>query len=215
MSANALVETIKNFIAIKFRSRYPFATKNPLGFLVAATIQYIMLLNVWFFVACLISTGIGCFFFVLTMVDDAKVCLRSINKSAKAVAIPSILLKKYLRFIQLHSNTKQLRSKQIWQSMHFLGFPLSISRFVFVELSWIFLKHSNQMPWLLFHAMCFHCAVQCFWFTSNLFSICVRCLLKSIYHFRIYLSATSGWMQHCRNMLDISSCTMGNHGTVH
>lgn len=108
-----------NYQNLIFRPRYPFNTKNPLGFLFAATIQYVMLLNVWFFVACLISTGIGCFLFVLSLVDDTKVCLRSLNKSAKTPGIPSIHLKKYLKFIQLHSNTKQLRSNKI------LTFPVN------------------------------------------------------------------------------------------
>ena len=60
------------------------------------------------FIAGAVSVGIGGFLFALSMTDDIKAVLRSINKSAKSKENLSKKLEQLSMFIQTHATLKQL-----------------------------------------------------------------------------------------------------------
>lgn len=59
--------------------RFPFNWKNPYGYLIAFALQYIMVLNLHFFVACAVSTGIGIYLWASTFTLDIKNHIRIVN----------------------------------------------------------------------------------------------------------------------------------------
>lgn len=90
--------------------RFPFNSKNPIGFLFALAIQYIMLLNIFYFGSCLMCTGIGCYLFGSLLANDIKGYLYSINQSIKDGRHSIQIFKQLSKFFRFHSDTKQLSS---------------------------------------------------------------------------------------------------------
>lgn len=88
--------------------RFPFDWRNPIGYLVALTLQYTA--NVRFFklVACLVATGLGAFSFELSMTTHVKTDLKLINESAKMKENRLSTLKRLSEFIEFHSRLKEL-----------------------------------------------------------------------------------------------------------
>lgn len=89
-------------------ARFPFNTKNLIGYLTAVTLECAMGVCLFHFTACIFSWCIGCFLFIVAMVEDIKVNLHSIRKHLKTGGDRSQTLKKVLHFIQLHTDAKQL-----------------------------------------------------------------------------------------------------------
>lgn len=106
--------------------RFPFDYRNPIGYLFAFFLQYIALLNLFFYVCCMACIGIGFFMFIISITKDIKNNLRSINehlKKSMSEHEKSEISTQFLDTIQFHAVAKQL--------------------------SWIFLS-SSSFYWLCF-----------------------------------------------------------------
>lgn len=88
--------------------RFPFDRKNPIGYLAAVSLQFIMSTYGFALVANMSCFGIGCYFFALTLTDDLKNILKSINKISKIKKKRSEIAAKLTEFIKIHSMAKQL-----------------------------------------------------------------------------------------------------------
>lgn len=65
--------------------RYPIDWKNPIGYLIIAATQFIMNTYNFFFMATLMSFGIGGYLFLITVNKDMQLNLISIGKICKAI----------------------------------------------------------------------------------------------------------------------------------
>lgn len=96
--------------------RFPFDWKNPCGYLIAFTLQFTMLIGLYFYVACTFSFGIGIYMFGIALINDIKTNFHSINKSANSTKNNQIRLFKLLSdAIRLDSIVKQLSQIKILQ----------------------------------------------------------------------------------------------------
>lgn len=89
-------------------SRFPFDWKNPIGYLIAVTLQYIMIMYMFFVISSMLSLGIGAFMFSVKAVDDVKMCMKSVNECAIVKGKQSKAFKRIAGYIQLHAYLKQL-----------------------------------------------------------------------------------------------------------
>lgn len=85
--------------------RYPFDWRNPFGYSIAFTLQYITLAYVFQFIALIASMGIGVFLLTISMVKDLKYTAKALNKFNKN---KSLSLEQFYEFIQYYSIVKQL-----------------------------------------------------------------------------------------------------------
>lgn len=88
--------------------RFPFDATNPIGYICAVTLQYIMLARNFLFVSVATSYGIGVFLYIRTITEDIKHCLKSMNIKAKSKKNELYALEMLKNSIQLHSKAKQL-----------------------------------------------------------------------------------------------------------
>lgn len=83
--------------------RLPFDWKNPLGYLVAVILQYIMALYCLMLAFCCVFHGIGCCLFFYTIVSKSvKDNLKQINENA--AADQSLVAD----FVEIYSHLKKL-----------------------------------------------------------------------------------------------------------
>lgn len=106
-----------SFSKIKLKTpRFPFDTKNPIGFLVACSFQYTHLGYECFFISNLVTLGLGSFILALTAIKDLKGILRSMNDQCTNNRSKRKRLEayKHLReFVQMHSALKELSISQL------------------------------------------------------------------------------------------------------
>lgn len=88
--------------------RYPFDWKNPIGYFVAVTFQYISAVYLFTFTNCLIFFGIGSFIFEHSATNDLKNDLKSSNGIVKIKRKRAQVLDRVSDFIQFYSKLKQL-----------------------------------------------------------------------------------------------------------
>lgn len=94
-------------ISKSFRWRFPFDTNSPFGYVIAIILQYIYASYSFIFGGCILSFAVGAFLFALTMVNDIKCCLESVDESVKTKDHQLILMR-YVNFLQYFSDAKQL-----------------------------------------------------------------------------------------------------------
>lgn len=87
---------------------FPFDTKNPIGFTAASIIEYLMCLNLVFFVMCIMIVATGPSLILICITEDMKCSLHSLDRCARMKENPFKLIRIFNEFIQFHSNTKQL-----------------------------------------------------------------------------------------------------------
>lgn len=86
----------------------PFDWKNPLGYAIAAFVQYIMTVYVFLIATSLLCAGFECLLIAITLVDDLKEYLIEINENGKLKKNQSKPLKQFADFVQFHSLVIQL-----------------------------------------------------------------------------------------------------------
>lgn len=95
-------------------TRFPFDWKNPTGYLIAATMQFIMISYNLFYVACTTSLCVGTSLFLISVVNDLKSHTDLINNSAKSKKENRLQTLKLLsEFIDIHSISLKLKSNSI------------------------------------------------------------------------------------------------------
>lgn len=88
--------------------RFPFNWKNPVGFLVAISIQYTITAYGLTFCACVFGLAVGCFLYVIALNKIIKASLFNFSQNTRAKIDQIILLEQLIEFIELHSGAKQL-----------------------------------------------------------------------------------------------------------
>lgn len=94
----------------KSETRFPFDTKNPIGFTIASAIEYFMCVNLTFFVMCIMVVAIGPSLALISITKDMKCCLKSLDNCARTKENHIKIIRQFNEFIQFHSNAKQLSS---------------------------------------------------------------------------------------------------------
>lgn len=99
---------IQNHYLLNVIQRFPFTWNNPIGYLLATTMQYVMVTFVLYFVACSSTLAIAVYLFTMNATSDIIDNLHSINEEGKFDQKQSNLPKKIFEFIEYHSILKQL-----------------------------------------------------------------------------------------------------------
>lgn len=110
--------------------RFPFDSKNLMGYLVAVALEYMGNVHLYVFSAEFTSLGLGAFLFTISMTEDIKNNLSSINKIVKNKRAPLEFNKKIRHCIQLNLDGRQLKANSI-QKLFLFWKCNKISRFVF------------------------------------------------------------------------------------
>lgn len=105
---NLMIVLIKTTLDLWLFQRLPFDWKNPLGYLIAACLQYVMTKCFFIYVASLSSFGIGFYLFSMAMSEDMKLNLNSIKRDSKTRRHQSEAIKQLAKFVQIHTLSKQL-----------------------------------------------------------------------------------------------------------
>lgn len=90
------------------KCRLPFDWKNPIGYLIAVTLQYIIAIYAAIFMSCIVTLGFGAFLFAVAVNKISKQSLYTICKKAKHKTSQTHLLKRLHEFIHFYSSVKQL-----------------------------------------------------------------------------------------------------------
>lgn len=88
--------------------RLPFDWRNPVGYLIAAPFQYILLENPLRYLATMLSIGAGMFLFTISMTEDGKTDLRAANDCVHTNQSSDAMFEHLSTFLRDHSNIKEL-----------------------------------------------------------------------------------------------------------
>lgn len=98
----------QHFLGFK---RFPFDPYNPIGYLVAIFLEYIMLGFNLFIVSCTLALGIGAFWFAISLTKETQCMLHAIDAEAKSRKARSKDLKTlFSKYINNHGIMKQFSS---------------------------------------------------------------------------------------------------------
>lgn len=103
------------FIALE---RFPFDWRNPIGYLIVVTFEYIIYFYVCLIIACILGLEIGAYLFGISATKDIQRILHiiKINYEAQKYGIQaSDLMKLFAEFINVHGSVKQLSTVSIFQ----------------------------------------------------------------------------------------------------
>lgn len=89
--------------------RFPFDSKDPVGYLIAVILEYIMYGYDCFIIACTLALGVGAFWFAACACKEIQHILNLINAKAHAKKHRNDELKVFFEeFINTHLTVKQL-----------------------------------------------------------------------------------------------------------
>lgn len=83
--------------------RFPFDWKNPTGYLIAFIMEYILILNLLFFIICALCHGIGIYILIQSLTDDVKTDLKTFIALSKSKRNHVKLLKQLTAFVQFQT----------------------------------------------------------------------------------------------------------------
>lgn len=107
--SNVFFQINKVFLSFFYFKRFPFDLHNPFGYLIAFVIEYIMLGYEFFIVACSLELGIGANIFAISIIEEIRRILHSMNRKAHLKKNKSNKLKTlFLEYIHAHAAIKQL-----------------------------------------------------------------------------------------------------------
>lgn len=81
---------------------------TPIGYSLAVPFQCIIITYAFSALMTTVSIGIGNYLFGMSLTDDIKTILHSIDKNSKSRKNRQNLRAQFIEFINLHSDTKQL-----------------------------------------------------------------------------------------------------------
>lgn len=93
---------------IVFLQRLPFDWQNPLGYVIAFILQYILTFNLFVTVLGILIFGAAICSMLISLVEDMKRDLDTLKASARAKCARREILMKFCHLIELHSNEQQL-----------------------------------------------------------------------------------------------------------
>lgn len=88
--------------------RFPFDWKNPIGYYIAVSLQYFGAKMALSYVGCFLSFGVASFAFSIAVCRDLKYELNLIDGNVKIGKRRCQIFSKFMKFIDLHTNMKQL-----------------------------------------------------------------------------------------------------------
>lgn len=92
--------------------RLPFDWKNPMGYMCASAIQFMVYVCMFSLMASLLSVGIGAFLFAVRATNDITANLKLINESTKTKQNLKNVPKYISDFVQYHGDVKELSELQ-------------------------------------------------------------------------------------------------------
>lgn len=98
---------LKEISLIFFYQRLPFDWKNPLGYLIAIYLQFIVVSMPLRYMGCFVTLALTSFLIGMCFADDMKNDLKSIDENAK-VKLPKTTIYKQLTEMINFTNTKRL-----------------------------------------------------------------------------------------------------------
>lgn len=84
-------------------SRFLFDWRNPIGYLIAVTIQYIQASYLFLFAATMVSAGIGYYLLGMAIATEIKVGLNSMSESAKLDENQLQMIEQLRDIVEIHS----------------------------------------------------------------------------------------------------------------
>lgn len=104
--------------------RFPFDTHNPIGYLIAFVVEYIVLAYEFFIVACTLALGIGTFWFGISITKTIQCILHAIGNQSQANKQSNQLKVLFSEYVHAHAEIKQLsvisikykEQKHFWNS---------------------------------------------------------------------------------------------------
>ena len=88
--------------------RFPFDWKNPIGYLIACTLQFILLIYLFHAAAFCVSIEIASYLLLISLTKDIKNTVYDMNSSQSDTKLRSTFLKQICEFVQFHANAKRL-----------------------------------------------------------------------------------------------------------
>lgn len=92
----------------------PYNWRNPLGYLVTASIQFFLSAYAFQYIVCFMLLAFGIFMFAMALAKIEKTKLHSINKMASNKKLRKNMYKELSEFIRMNANGKQLCVGQIF-----------------------------------------------------------------------------------------------------
>lgn len=90
------------------KSRFPFETTNPLGYVVVVVFQYIVFIYAMSILSCLTTFGIDAYMFAVSVTKDITIRLHAVNRCVISEEHQSTIFEHLSDFIQIHSRLKEL-----------------------------------------------------------------------------------------------------------
>lgn len=96
----------------QFNTRFPFDTKNLVGYLIAVIVEYLSAVNIEFFVMCVMIITNGPCLILISITKDMICSLRSLDKTASMkkkteANQPGNIILQFNDFIQFHAEAKR------------------------------------------------------------------------------------------------------------
>lgn len=105
------------YMSTFFIYRFPFDSKQPMGYVIAFTLQVLLAMCLFTITAACIAVGFGTFLLTISVTKDIKDDFILINKIAKIKKKHAPALKRLTELIQYHSDAKQLSECDVNFSM--------------------------------------------------------------------------------------------------
>lgn len=87
--------------------RLPFDWKNPFGFVMAITLQYIIFTYAMKVGACVLTLAIGLYLYVIAMSECIKQILFAISQSTRTEAEQNLIQEQLIEYIEFDANVKR------------------------------------------------------------------------------------------------------------
>lgn len=125
--------------------RFPFDSKNLLGYLVAIVLLYYMIFDMFFVIASMLSLGIGAFILAISSTMQIRRYMNLLSKHAISKKnLPKKTLQLLTDFVDFHSDVKQLSENdlcatltvRVFYAIHFTFFNILLS-VIFCLLGWV------------------------------------------------------------------------------
>lgn len=108
-------QTIKMTLFFLLCGRFPFDTNNPIGYLTAVILEYVLIGYQYFVAACTLSLGIGAYWIAISTTEEIRRILGSIKRDAEPNEnSPNELKQMFAEYIHAHATIEQLST---WLSM--------------------------------------------------------------------------------------------------
>lgn len=94
--------------------RSPFEWQTPIGYTMAVSLQCILITYVFCITMILVTNGIACYLFKISLTKDLKIILHAIDENSKMKKNRRNLYAQFSEFVDFHSDTKQLSNLMIY-----------------------------------------------------------------------------------------------------